>query len=109
MQRKQPGRKDIIQARNTLGLPAFATLDQIKSAYRHNCRLWHPDKRGKEASARENQKMQEINEAYRILLDYCRDYRYCLEPPKELNEGDWWMDRFGEDPVWNREKDKERD
>lgn len=109
MQHKELSRKDVIRARKTLGLPSFATLAEIKRAYRYNSRLWHPDKLGEGPSENKNERMGEINEAYRILLDYCHDYRYCLEPPEELNEDDWWMNRFGEDPVWNRERDKEED
>lgn len=40
-------RQDIIAARDVLGLPERATMEEIKSRYRSLMHQWHPDKNPK--------------------------------------------------------------
>lgn len=60
------------EALAVLGLSNGATAEQIKSAYRKACKLYHPDNAG---GVSENQKMQlfmgyqRINEAYEFLTE----------------------------------------
>ncbi len=107
MHPKKPTAEETRKARETLGLPSHATLEEIKKAYRHKCQRWHPDTALGKAVEKHNQKMQAINEAYLVLLAYCQNYRYCLEPKEETNDEDWWMDRFGQDPLWSNKKEKD--
>lgn len=100
--KKGPGIKEISAAREILGLPKVTTLAAIKRAYREKCRRWHPDVNGPQSEGDPNQMMQSINEAYRILLAYCRNYEYCLEPQEEKADEDWWMERFGADSHWGK-------
>ncbi|MBE0600191.1 MAG: J domain-containing protein [Firmicutes bacterium] len=51
-----------------LGVPAAATDDEIKAAYRKLAKQYHPDLNGGSIAA-EN-KMQEINEAYNLLIKH---------------------------------------
>ncbi len=101
----RPDSKEVRKARETLGLSRFATLREIKRAYREKCRLWHPDADPGNDTEEHKKRMQAINEAYDVLLRFCRNYRYCLDPREEPDDENWWMDRFGDDPVWSRKSD----
>ena len=58
-----------------LGVPAAATAEEIRAAYRRLARLYHPDlNSGPEAEAR----MKEINQAYATLSDPLRRRHYDL-------------------------------
>ena len=53
---------------SALDLPATATPQQIKDAYRELVKVWHPDRFGDEKlKDRANAKLKEINEAYEKL------------------------------------------
>jgi DnaJ-class molecular chaperone len=45
----------------------------------------------------------EIKQAYRRM---CKKYRFPLKPDKDTlyDPEDWWMNRFGDDPLWGRKK-----
>ncbi|MDF1577412.1 MAG: J domain-containing protein [Desulfurivibrionaceae bacterium] len=98
-------REAIIAAGELLGLGDSATLAEIKKAYRAKAKLHHPDtaeaKRGKEIE------MHRLNEAYQVLLDYCEAFRFPLKPDKDtpLDDNEWWLHRFGNDPVWGGKSD----
>jgi curved DNA-binding protein CbpA len=59
-----------------LGLDINASAEEIKSAYRRQIFVWHPDKNG---SPLATIKMQELNEAYLILKDIDARRRYDFE------------------------------
>lgn len=50
-----------------LGVPANASAEEIRSAYRQMAKLHHPDKNPGDDQA--NARFQEINEAYAVLID----------------------------------------
>lgn len=58
-------------ARNLLGLGESATFSEIKKAYHALSHAYHPDTYGGESETTE--KMQKVNEAYRILKNYCQN------------------------------------
>jgi len=96
--------KKIVAARELLGLGDQATLGEIKKAYRRLARKYHPDlarSRG-EATGGQGREMQMLAEAYQILMEYCRQFRFPLTPGEgqPLDGEDWWMERFGDDPLW---------
>ena len=67
---------EIEEARRILGLAEAATLKEIKRAYRRLARRYHPDQ-----SSEDNQDqdaMKKLNWAYKVLEDYCRDYKYSF-------------------------------
>ena len=96
--------KKIVAAKNLLGLPDQATLAEIKKAYRRLSKEHHPDlarHRGEGAEAA-NLEMHRLTEACEVLLEYGKRYKIPLLPGADqpLEGEDWWMERFGDDPLW---------
>ena len=94
--------KVITNARNILELPESATMEQIKANYRRLIKKWHPDNcPGKHEVCEEMS--GKITNAYRIILDYCSNYKYSFkkeEVDKYLSEEEWLYKRYGNDPIW---------
>ena len=92
---------EIEEARKLLGLGEAATLKEIRSAYRKLANRHHPDKHGSATEENENM-MRKLNRAYKLLMDYCTDYKYSFKEedvartyPKEeqfRTWGDRWFD-----------------
>lgn len=76
--------KKILEAKDLLGLPDQATLAEIKKAYRR------------------------LTEACQVLLEYGKKYKIPLVPGEDqpLEGEDWWMERFGDDPLWSPGRSK---
>ncbi len=88
-------------AKELFGLGDRATLRQIKAGFRELIKKYHPDLAGEGEENRA--KIQEVTEAYQALLSYCESYEFPLimaESDLEVDDEDWWMNRFGQDPVW---------
>ena len=68
---------EIEEARKLLGLGEAATLKEIKTAYRGMAQRHHPDKHGG-AETGETEIMKRLNRAYKLLMDYCADYKYSF-------------------------------
>jgi hypothetical protein len=50
-----------------------------------------------------------ITIAYKTILAYCDQYAYSFEKQeveKYLSAEEWWMDRFGNDPLWGNRNQK---
>lgn len=58
----------------TLGVPRYATHDEIKKAFRSLARQYHPDARPNDKDA--ERKFKEINEAYEVLGDTDKRRQY---------------------------------
>jgi len=69
---------EIDEARRLLGLGETATLKEIKSAYRKMAYRHHPDKHRGSAGAESEEVMKRLNWAYKLLMEYCRDYKYTF-------------------------------
>ncbi len=94
----------VAAAAKLLQLEETATLKQIKSAFRRMCKKHHPDLAAHQDEV-ESMAVQEIHEAYEVLLQYCKDFRFPLKPQdsdQSMEAEDWWMDRFGQDPLWGK-------
>ena len=68
---------EIEGAGKLLGLGEAATLKEIKSAYRRMAHRHHPDKRSGRDRA-ENETMKRLNWAYKLIMDYCANYKYTF-------------------------------
>ena len=67
------------QAASILGVSLGATEQEVKTAYRKLCKIWHPDRnQGNEEVAK--RKMQQINEAYSVMLQYIRNRGQQSQP-----------------------------
>jgi len=96
----------IAAARDVLELPEQATTREIKASYRRLVRKWHPDK-CRDTGKKCIEMTARLNAAYKIIMDYCKQYRYSFaeeEVHKYLPDDEWWMARFGNDPIWNKDK-----
>lgn len=89
------------EARKLMGLPLETTRAEIRERYYRLAAKWHPDREGDAA------KMQRLNEAYQLLMQYCEHYRISLVPnDRGADEEEWWFLHFGEDPVWSGKKEE---
>lgn len=68
----------INRARKLLGLCEKATLREIKEAYRHKMKQYHPDKHLYEDKEKYEKMGAQINESYKILRDYIEEYAFSF-------------------------------
>lgn len=69
---------EIDEARKLLGLSKAATLKEIKDAYRRMAHRYHPDKHRGAGSTEDGEVMKRLNWAYKLLMEYCQDYKYTF-------------------------------
>ena len=101
--------QEITEARKMLQLSERATMKEIKSNYRSLLAKWHPDK-CRENKKQCNEMTQKIIAAYKIIINYCNQYKYSFsqeEIRNYLSEDEWWFERFGDDPLWSGDKKPE--
>jgi curved DNA-binding protein CbpA len=70
--------EEMDKARKLLGMGEFASLDEIKPAYRNKTFLYHPDKSNSE-NAKGEEMMKSLNQAYELLTEYCSRYKYSFK------------------------------
>jgi len=93
----------IDRARRLLRLTDKASRNEIREAYTRACQLCHPDRSGEEGS---QEKMAELNAAYRLLMEYSDGYRISFLPNEDgMNDSEWWFFHFGQDPIWGGKKE----
>ncbi len=98
--------EELKKARELLGLPEEVTIEEIKYAYRSLLKKWHPDKSIQEQHVC-NDMVNKIVEAYNLIMKYCNNYKISFskeEVNKYISDEDWWVERFGEDPIWSPKK-----
>ena len=96
----------IYKAAQVLELNEKETLAEIKKSYRNLIKKWHPDKCEKTDEICKA-KTKEIVKAYKIIIEYCQNYRYSFKkeniinnlPVKERGKENM-IRRFGNDPLW---------
>ena len=69
--------EEINKARKLFGLGEFASLDEIKQAYRNKAFLHHPG-RSDSKNAEGDEMMKSFNQAYELLLEYRSQYKYSF-------------------------------
>ncbi len=83
------------ETRELLNLGLKATRKEVRAAYRRAARGWHPDRAPAGAEETCRARMQQINAAYQLIVQFIEDYRYDLVAsagPDDLQK--WWADRF---------------
>ena len=91
--------EEIEEARKILKLPKKTTRKEIIENYRKLAKKYHPDHGGSE------ELIKKLNYAYEILMEYCDNYLIDFEAKEiDLDPKDWWLNRFGEDPIWGKKR-----
>jgi len=85
--------ESIRKAVERLKLPRCASLRQIQKRYRELVKAHHPDRQ----KGHLDPEMAAINDAYALLMDYCRNYKIPLDG-QEIKQAprDWWKEQFGD-------------
>jgi hypothetical protein len=102
--------EQITKALRILGLDNSATLKEIKTNFHALLKEWHPDL-GKGQEDIFHEKTMEIIGAYRIIMDYCEQYRFFFsreEVEKYISPEELWIKQFGRDPIWGNPDDIEQ-
>jgi len=97
--------KIVREAADVLGIRERASLNEIRSHYRERIKEWHPDVSDNDPAASHAMTIR-LNAAYDLLSDYCMNHAISfrmedLAKDLELNPTDYWMERFGDDPIWS--------
>ncbi len=103
--------KKLLEAKEIFGIMNFITLKEIKAKFWNLSHQWHPDK-CKEDKNKCNEMIQKIKESYDILIEYCDKYQLSFkeEDIKKYNDcEDYWVARFGDDPLWGGNNNSEND
>lgn len=69
---------DIEWAIDIFGIEDKATMKEIRSIYRKLSLKYHPDRCKEQDKIHFKEKFQEINNAYEIILSYCKNYSYSF-------------------------------
>lgn len=89
----------LLKAKTLLGLSDKETLSQIKLRYKNLMQKWHPD-RNPDDTTTAQQMSAKINEAYKIILEYCKNYEFSFKEEdikeKSATPHEWWEARFGD-------------
>jgi DnaJ-class molecular chaperone len=96
--------KELIAAKAVLELPDRVSLREIRASYINLLKRWHPD-----TCAEDGEKCSEMTQrivsAYRTVRAYCETYEYSFEDQelrRHLSNEEWWLEKFGEDPLWSK-------
>lgn len=79
-------------------LDGRATAAEIRRRHRELVRAHHPDAAG----GAESEEIRQVNEAYRVLLDYLAGYRFSFAEEEfyEQNPDERLRRQFMDDPLW---------
>jgi len=107
MPKKTAKWEKILAARQLLELGNAASLEEIREAYRRKAKQHHPDTVPVAPGQEPPVAMHLLTEAYQTIIGYCHTYRIPLEPGdnNQDDDEDWWMKRFGQDPLWGKTRD----
>ncbi len=72
--------REIKEALETLNLPTWVSLKEIRERYRALSKKYHPD------VSKDGEKMREINKAYTVLKNYIENYRFTFSRDEILKQ-----------------------
>jgi len=92
------------EAADLLEIRDRASLNEIRRRYHERIREWHPDVSQKDPAVSHEMTIL-LKAAYDLLVDYCMNhpvpFRFGdLKKDLEESPAGYWMDRFGDDPIW---------
>ncbi|MCD6527057.1 MAG: DnaJ domain-containing protein [Desulfuromonas sp.] len=96
--------KELEAALTVFDITEHASLKEIKARHKALVRKYHPD-----TGCKDNDKIRLINEAYRLLIDYCSQYRFSFNRKEFLQQypEERLREQFAYDPVWGGTKPEE--
>lgn len=94
----------LCEAATLLGIGNKASLNEIRSRYYERIREWHPDVSLNDPAASHEMTIR-LKKAYDLLVEYCMNHSFSfriedLAKDLEQSPADFWMERFGDDPIW---------
>jgi DnaJ-class molecular chaperone len=94
----------IREAVEELGIQDHASLNDIRQKYHELIKIWHPDVSQQDPAVTHEMTIR-ITMAYNLLVDYCMNHTFSfraedLAKDLEQSPADFWMERFGDDPIW---------
>jgi hypothetical protein len=103
-QMKEITARTIREAADFLGISDRASLNEIRLRHHDLMKEWHPD-RSQHDPGLSHERTIILKEAYEILLQYCMNHEFSfrikdLAQDLECSPADYWMMRFGDDPIW---------
>jgi DnaJ-class molecular chaperone len=92
------------EAAEVLGIQDKASLNEIRQKYHQQIKRWHPDISTMNPGASHEMTIR-LKNAYDLLVDYCTNHPFSfrmedIEQDLEQSPADFWMERFGDDPIW---------
>ena len=92
------------EAAAVLGIKGKASLNAIQIRFHELAKEWHPDVSEHDPGL-SHETFIRIREAYEILVEYCMNYELSfakkdLRPGTDYDSREFWMSRFGDDPIW---------
>jgi hypothetical protein len=92
------------EAAEILGIQERASLNEIRSWYYEQIKVWHPDVSAKDPAMSHEMTIR-LKKAYDLLVDYCMNHPFSfriedLAKDLEQSPADYWTQRFGDDPIW---------
>ncbi|MGM0568509.1 MAG: DnaJ domain-containing protein [Elusimicrobiota bacterium] len=69
----------IEEARKCLGIEEYASLNEIKKAYRRLSLKYHPDRCKDADKSKCKKRFQDVNRAYEVLIKYCETYKVSFK------------------------------
>lgn len=98
--------EEIDKARKILGLFDSATIPEVEKRYKELLLKWHPDK-NRDNIEQATEMTSDIISSYKIIMDYFMIYKIPFskkEVNKYLSGEEWWLNKFGTDPLWSNNK-----
>jgi hypothetical protein len=91
-------------AAEVLGIPEHASLNEIRQTYYEQIKVWHPDVSQHDPAVSHEMTIR-LKNAYDLLVDYCMNHPFSfriedLARDLEQSPADFWLERFGDDPIW---------